>query len=315
MPVLLLLLALAPAYCAPAAAVRADPQRAYFCEDIDKPFFAETSPGVFRSQRPQSMPVQFRLPKPAGIKRVFVLGESVAALLDRGEIALHGKKWSMLDSLGLGGLAAPGAGGLEIINCGMGGYESVRIYRVLREILAYGPDLVVILSGNQEGSRGQDCPGMDFMLRRADLRLYERLYSLGNDPQQAWKKASLRFHSGMLKKMAEAAKKAGVPVVFCTLPANYADMPSRNLPQFTSPQFSEGYKLFYERRYQEAYDRFSAGLAVAPRDHFLHYYAGKALQKLGRDEEAAGQLLEALDYDSDMTRASPARNAAIRRAA
>ena len=70
--------------CGTAAAGSAD-QSGYYCEDIKKPFFAPDASGrEYTAQRPMAQPEKFSMPKPAGVKRVFVVGESVAAILGSG---------------------------------------------------------------------------------------------------------------------------------------------------------------------------------------------------------------------------------------
>lgn len=289
-------------------------QRSYFCEDIRKPFFAETAPGsgLYAAARPQAMPEKFRMPKPAGTRRVFVIGESVAAILDQGSYALEPAGLSgWFRSVLPGGAAAPP----EILNCGMGGYESYRISGVLKEVLGYSPDLVVLLSGNHEGSPEYLCPGLDFELRRRKLRLYERVFSLKHGPQRARKLASLRLHGEMLTAMAASARKAGVPLVLSTLPANFRDMPSRTPPAFENGLFAAGYLAYHRGRHAEAEKSLRAAARELPEDPHSRFYLARALEKLGRGREAAAYYAEAVSVDGDLTRADSERNALIRRAA
>lgn len=304
-------------FCRLAAANDAD-QSKYYCDDIKKDFFASPPGGIgkFTTQRPQANPGSFVMPKPAGVKRVFVIGESVAALLGSSkEISVNGNLvaeplWRKIMKSGIKGSPGPA---FEIINCGMGGYESYRIYAVLKEVLNYSPDLIVILSGNQEGGSTQFCPGLAFELLRRELRLLERYYSLKSGPQEARKKASLKRHAEMLAKMARTAKKAGVPVMFCTLPANSRDMPSRGPLFLGNDQFNSGYRLFYERKYAAALQKFTQALSSEPREHFANFYAAKTLEKLGRPGDAKPYFQRALSYSyNDYTRADNERNAAIK---
>ena len=294
-------------------------QSAYFCGEIKKPLFAEVKAGTgeFKAQRSLALPEKFIMPKPAGVKRVFIIGESVAEILESGSYALYGAAHR-------GGLAGqpPGDGlstgkansGLEIINCGMGGYESVRIYGILKEVLRYSPDLLVVLSGNNEGSP-EPCPGPGFELRRREARLLERYYSLKDEPREAKKKASFKLHGAMLGKMARAAGKAGVPVVFCTLPANVKDTAMRGPVELTDALFASGYKLFYEKKYGAALEKFRLGLEERPDGYFLNLYAAKTLEKLGRTAGAGAYFFKALSLEDNMTRSTVDRNALIRRVA
>jgi len=288
----------------------------YYCDEVKKPFFAEVpgEKGRFVPQRKDSLPDSFLMPKPAGTKRVFVIGESVAALLRPGK-ELPGKNNPGKNFLNK--LLSAGAGenaGIEIINCGMGGYESYRIYEVLKEILRYSPDLVVTLSGNNE-TKPESCPGLECDLRRRKFRLFERYFSLKNDPAEARKKALLKVHEGMLVKMAGAAKKAGVPLVFCTLPAALRDMPPGQPAPLEKKRFSEGYRLFYSGKYPEALTEFKLGLAAEPREPYFNFYTAKALDRLGRVKEAAAYYQDAVDFDPALSRSGRERNELIRRTA
>ena len=284
-----------------AGAAPAVSQNDYLCKEVLNPFFAEAAAGsgVFKAQRSTASPEKFSMPKPAGVKRVFILGESVATILGQ----LNSVRFSGNDGAGL-----------ETINCGMSGYDSYRIYGILKEVLNYSPDLLVVLSGNNEGTPVRQCQGFAFELRRRKLRLLERYYSLRYNSQQARKKASLKMHAGMLGEMARAAKKAGVPVIFCTLPGNIKDMPSRMPAPLENELFASGYRLFYDKKYGAAAEKFSLGLRALPYDHFLNFYLAKALGKLGKPAEAAAYFLKADEYE-EMSRAGAARNALVKRVA
>ena len=288
----------------------------YFCNEVKKPFFAEAAgeKGRFIPQRKEAQPDSFLMPKPAGTKRVFIVGESVAALLGSGN-NLSGKLTrgqKLLKKL-LGSAAGPGAT-IEIINCGMGGYESYRINGVLEEVLKYSPDLVVALSGNND-TMEETCPGLECELRRRKFRLYEKYFGISNTGREARKKAAMKLHESMLLKMAASAKKAGVPIVFCTLPAAVKDMPPRQPAPLESREFAQGYRLFYANRPAEALQKFKLGLAADPIEPFFNFYAAKALEKLGREKEAAVYFSNALNFDSGMSRSGWERNTVIRRAA
>ncbi|HNW43202.1 MAG TPA: tetratricopeptide repeat protein [Elusimicrobiales bacterium] len=300
-----LYLALPCAFCfsRPAAAGDGN-QNDYFCEDIKKPFFAPSPvwKGTFSAQRPAAIAAKFSMPKPAGVKRVFVTGESVAQLLGADEWGDRFRR----------GAAPDGAGGLEIINCGMGGYESFRTAAVLKEVLAYSPDLLLVLSGNNE-ERVEPCPGPGPELRRRTARLLERFYSLKRGPDAGRREANLVTHEQRLEQMAEAAKAAGVPVVFCTLPANITDMPPHEEMPVHDAAFTAGYQLFYDKDYAGALKQFRLGLAAAPGEPFLNYYLAKTLKMLGQDRGAKAAFLKAAAAGVHVAPAE--RNAAIRRAA
>jgi tetratricopeptide (TPR) repeat protein len=281
----------APAYDAGQAAV--------LCEDIKKPFFTlDCSNGAclaFPGRR-ESQAAVFRTPKPAGVRRIFILGESAATLL-------------------LGGPAygAP-LPGFEIINCGVGGYETYRIEGVFREVLKYQPDLIVMLSGNNEGGT-YPCPGLRFDLQRRYRRLLERYYSLRLPKEDAEIRATLKIQEDRLDAMAAEARKKKVPFMLCTLPANLSGLgPSGGLPEY-KPDFLAGMTALGKGDFSAAAEKFGALLKRDPRDLFARFFLGRALQASGDTAGAKEAYLRVIELDPRQDRTSRERNAMIRRVA
>jgi len=280
----------------------------YFCNDVNKPFFTASgaAPGGTRmvNSRPSSMPSSFILPKPAGTFRVFVVGESAAGLLGSGNDApLKGFLEKML----------PGRTA-EVINCGMGAYESRRIYGVLEEVLAYEPDLVVIMSGNNENGK-EFCPDFRSELARRSRNLRSRLARLSMSEEDAAALAGLALHEKRLRSMARLARKKGVPAVFCTLPANLSDYPPAGEPPLEQRDFAKAMAAFEKNDFPLALERLKANLAAHPREPFSLFYSGRALETLGRLPEAYAAYYKAVKYDTAADRCSEERNAMIRRVA
>ncbi len=274
-----------------AAADQADD---YYCVDVRGPFYAPAL-GVMRPVRPLSASEPFTITKPAGTKRVFVAGESVAAILGGGEAVEK---------------AVPG---LEIINAGMNGYDSWRIAGVAGELPKYSPDMLVLLSGNNE-SGSEPCPGPRAELRRRRFKLAERYYSLAGGPLPPPVLASLGVHEGRLRGMVRAARKAGVPVVLATLPANLM-MPPAGRPPLDNPAFASALADLEAGAFRRAAGRFSSLAAGPSADPFSAYYAGLAFYQSGDKARAAAMLARAADLAPSQERAGPARNAMIARVA
>ncbi len=276
-------------------------QDAVLCADLEKPFFsvvcAKDGGCMAIPQRRQSSAVEFAVPKPAGVKRVFVIGESVAGLL------------STVDALNV---RIPG---LEVINCGMGGYETSRIQDVFREILKYEPDLIVLLSGNNEGGSFR-CPGFSSALRERWARLVERFYGLRNDAGMARIKATLKIQETRLDSMAALSRKKKVPLILCTLPANLAVPPSGALPLASGP-FAAGMVLFEKGEFEKAAVKFELALRENRYDLFSRFYLGKAMEALKRFGAARESYLGVLELaaGSSATRNYMIRKVAARRGA
>lgn len=299
---------LAAAGLLPAGALTPGELEQYYCRDIKEPFYspAGTTPAgaSLVNARKGSLPAAFQVPKPAGTLRIFVAGESVAALLGGGP-----------DSELTAALAAQYPGrAVEVINAGMGAYESRRISGVVEEILAYEPDLLVVLSGNNENGK-EFCPGFSAELARRSRNLRSKLGSLSLPEEDSEIKASLAIHEGRLRSMARLARKKNVPLVFCTLPANLrAYAPDGDLP-LEQPEFTGGLAALERKQYAGALEQFRAALTARPRGAFQLFYAGRALDGLGRPGEAGTYYKDAAKYDRAGDRCSGDRNEMIRRAA
>lgn len=265
--------------------------------------------------RPESKAKAFEDPKPERTKRVFVVGGSVAQPFSGDGGALFADLFSRL---------LPGYS-LELIGCGMTAYDSARDWLVLREVIDRSPDLIVVLSGNNEYNNAGDPPAPSVLIALRAMRQSRLFRSLQDRLAPRIPPASARgrelraarFEEN-LRRMARLARRRGVPLALCTLPANLHDSaPSVGsvvlpldmrgfFPAWAAYEFGD-YKLA-ERRFRL--------FANAVRDEpFSHYYRAKALERLGRLEEAAFEYRKAADANDPGERTSPARNAIIRRVA
>ncbi len=275
-------------------------QTPVLCDDVKKPFFyvscGDNGLCIAERARRESQAASFWLTKRDGVKRVFVVGESVASLLRAPEDA---------------GLKN---GKLEVINCGMGGYDSYRIKDVFRQILKYKPDLIVVLSGNNEGN-AYNCRGLAFSIQNRIKRLLERYYSLSSDPLHARIQASIKLQEIRLEAMAGYARAKRIPLIFCALPANLSGMPPPGALPLQDPVFASGLAAFEKGRFKEAEKLFSESMARDPVGLFPIFYRAKALQALGRFPEARRAYLDVIELDKNQDRTSVNRNAMIRGAA
>lgn len=269
--------------------------------DARSPFFRRVALGGGRARwvpaRPGSEARAFEDPKPAGTRRVFVIGGSVARPFARRGGELFAKLFAG---------AVPGEK-LELVSCGMTAYDSGRDELVLQDAVRREPDLIVVLSGNNEYGH--------------DLLPYPRLALLGlakaapvRDPRER----AARFEAN-LRKMVRTAKGAGVPIVLCTLPANLRDSaPSRGGPvslPLEDRGFFDAWKAWERGDGARAEKLFADYSRSHPGEPFSRFYRAKALERLGRRSEAAAAYRAAADLTEPGERTPPARNALIRRVA
>ncbi|MFH0802837.1 MAG: hypothetical protein V2A78_10700 [bacterium] len=154
----------------------------------------------------------FPLKKPPGTRRIFILGESTACYFgdSKNELITVLKK------------RIPGPK-FEVINCGMPGYDIIRTFRVLKEVMNYSPDLVLLFMGNNV------LVDPDFVMNNPIRRfLYEKTWCyrlldrnfLKNHCVHYPQGYSFGMHEKMLKEMVQLSKAKKVPLALYTLPCN-----------------------------------------------------------------------------------------------
>lgn len=200
----LLLLAL------PGNASPLDKSLEYFYGAPQRPFFVrdEKDHSLMRPARVGASAEPFALPKPKGRRRIFVVGGSIAAIHQNHPAALPRRLSAALPSEYI-----------EVINCGMGGYDSEREERVLREVLGYEPDLIILMTGHNERD---DAP----LLPLWRLRLGALAARLGmprppSPPVDDARRARLMAaFSRRVDAMLSAAQASGVPTLVVLPPLN-----------------------------------------------------------------------------------------------
>ncbi len=232
--------------------------------------------------------------KPEGARRVFIVGESGEGSQERGEKSALSAVLENIFS----------DGPLELINCSARNYGEPGIPDVFEKVLAYEPDAVVVLGAT-------DAPGPGPRVRMRITPVPPAVMA----PEDEEAEAVLSEHEGDLRVIARQARAKGVPVVFCTLPANMRDYaPSGELP-VQQAWLLKGMALLEEKNFAGALKSFELNLRDHPREPFSLFYAGRALDGLGRAKDAAAHYSGAIKYDTTSDRYPAERNDMIRRAA
>ncbi|MBU2529573.1 MAG: hypothetical protein KKD35_00925, partial [Elusimicrobia bacterium] len=276
----------------------------YFCKDIKKPFFKVSSKNesgeIIIPGRSQGRDFEFLMPKPLGKKRIFIVGGSVAGLM-------YWPDNSFVNEF----VANP-----EIINCGMGAYDSGRILDVFAEVMDYQPDIVIVLSGNNEVGL-ETCHGITPEMKRRFQVIKINSKRLFSDykMKEAEHFVSIKVHEERLRKMAKIAKKKNIPVVFCTLPANMSDFPPFGSLPFEIKDFAKAFFLMETGDFKGAEKIFKTILTERPREPFVHFYLAKALERLKKINEAKRHYQLAIEWDNRADRISQERNEMIRKVA
>lgn len=231
---------------------------------------------------PESFPAE----KPAGTCRIFFLGGSTV----KGRP--YSKETAFSSWLRLGLEAADPSQQWETVNCGGISYASYRLVNILKECLAYKPDLFVICTGHNEFLEDRTYENLKRIpdLAAASqnwagrLRVYRLLKSaLTGDPEpvstkrfemaeevqalldyrgglevydrnDSWRAGVVKHFGHNLRAMIAMAKQAGVPMILIRPPSNL-----RNSPPFKSlhrHDLSFDDRLEWEKQIELAHDAY-----------------------------------------------------------
>jgi tetratricopeptide (TPR) repeat protein len=261
---------------------RLDAQRIYYdadfkimYTDIYKKFFKkESSEGNYLPCRLYSNAVKFPIFKNPATIRIFIIGGSVA--------------FSYSDTYFLEAIskAIPDRT-VEVINCGMGGYDSYRVFLVLKEILHYRPDLVIVFSGNNESNYNKSgfnlwAYNLAKFFRRSSIyssleqKILFILYKERMHPQRDVS-TRMRDYERYLRFIIKISKARRIPLILCTLPVNFRDCaPAEGTPPYYDKNFLLAKLDLEEERYDSAIKGFKNFLEQYPDDKFALYYLGRA---------------------------------------
>ncbi|MBI5209797.1 MAG: tetratricopeptide repeat protein [Elusimicrobia bacterium] len=267
------------------AAAEEDEDYWYF--DIYRPFFAEKAgpdgAPLMTAQRRRAHSRDFAKAKPAGTLRVFVIGGSVAAewTVTRVEGAPQGRGRAAATLEEIFSGLFPGRK-VEVINCGMGSYDSYRESLVLEEILGYDPDLVIRLNANNDTAPAAGPPRLKGLAALKLRRLIGRRTwsAAGGEGPAARRRADGGLQERTLRAMARSAGKRGVPFVLCTYPYRLGLPPAAPLP-LGDARFAAAWSSFGRGDYRAAAEGFRLYAASRPDDPLGPIFAGRALERLG----------------------------------
>ena len=189
---------------------------------IWRPLSGQFSP--FNPQGFRGLPVQ--MPKPAGLTRIFALGDSNTFGWDVDE----GVNWPAQ----LHGLLGAGGKPVEVINAGVWGYTSYQGLARFKELLQFSPDIVLVSFGGNDAHqvrvtdadyvRGHD--RIDRMTRSTRNLRVAQLAVAGWDlvgvaaaqSKSLVARVSLDDYRANLKEMIALGKARGITVVLLTRP-------------------------------------------------------------------------------------------------
>ncbi len=272
------------------------------------------------------------MPKPRDCFRVFVVGGSVGLPYAAARRGHAPKANPALDSLKrLLSQTLAGARRIEVIGCAMAGYDSPRERLVVQEIAHYQPDLVILMTGNNENDRRAP-HGPNPLLRRLFgvlgrsrllLEIRESLApwlfaSLTRRPSSLSRGRILKRFENNVRAMARACRDAKVPLLVCALPANLRDWPpQQTMPRrwLDDPVFMSGWIMAQTGRTRAAVGKLAAASRSSRQDPVPRFYLARSLEDDRDVARAKREYERALDESFPSWAATPAINSRLRRIA
>ncbi len=237
----------------------------------------------------------------------------------------------------------------HLVNASLPGASLNTISTVVKEMLDYQPDVIIIYSGNNEhyGMRKKASGEKNRNRAPVLLRIFWKLRSfqvlhyliVGKQPAFDWEFAiadsekkktvlsgdSLPYLLGnaktALQTIHQMASGANVPLLFCTVPVNEKDWPpyqSRHLkplPQSEQEIWAQNLRkaadLIQHQRPEEARRICENLLQQDQRYAMVHFLLGKTFEQTGQYMKARKAFLTALDEDTMRLRAGNALNRTI----
>ena len=305
-------------------------------------FFANRSRPGYNEQ------YNFLMPKPKGVFRIFLVGESAA----KG----YPEPRNLASSTFLEKMLADAWPDrkVEVINLGTTAVASFPVLGMLTEALDFEPDLVIIHTGHNEffGAYGVSSISRGGTSRfRLKTTRFVRSLALVQFASRHWaseealkgknlmeimaaqtytapdsplRKAAARNLGGNVGEMLARCHARGVPAIVCTLPSNERDLvpvgaervdqlSAENQSRFSSLVEQGAAQLL--KHPQAAETSLAQALTLAPKHARAHFLRGQSLYALGRTNEARMEFVAARDLDSMPWRATSAQEKALSNAA
>jgi hypothetical protein len=255
--------------------------------DGTAPFFAPSSRRGFVRIAWTNAGDEFSREKPRGTFRLFIVGCSLAQILDQ-EVSFKGYLKRALPSLDI-----------QIIDCGLGGLDAQRAANIVEEAVRYDADAVIYAGGHHHEAPLTPVRAKLWRLWAGRLLLDTRWRELGRSllpPPDAASATSPEVREELfaqgLRKMGRVCREKGATLLVCLPPINYrgtlagrVEWPYRHRP------FIRARLMYIRRDYRGALEAFAAAARdpkadAGVRTLALHYEA-RCAERLGQTREAA----------------------------
>jgi tetratricopeptide (TPR) repeat protein len=279
-------------------------------------------------------PRRFDLPRPKGLYRIAVVGEStVLGFPYPPELAFPRQLEVLLNQQN----ESPT---FEVLNAGIVGINSFSLADVVQQAVALEPDLLIVHAGHNEfyGPGGvastavepQSLYPLALMIRRPRMfQLFANAFrkeAASNENLLESLPASVTIASGSeefqkaeyyyrknLRRMAVTAQSAGIPILLTTVASNLSGhspvslLAPEDLDAEAASQWSESFHQGQERsaheEWSEALELYEKARAISEDSSLLFYRTGQCLEALERYPEARAAFEKARDIDGCRFRA------------
>lgn len=285
--------------------------------------------------------IHFVTPKPPGTVRIAILGGSAAQGFPQ-PLPLTNGAFLQAFLQQIWGNSRK----VQVLNFGATAVASFPVMRFLDEVIEQDPDLVIVMSGNNEfyGAYGmaslappvRSPAGMRALrwlgslaitqgLNRLLATLHSGESSTGKSlmeimgvkrevgPSSGARRAAARSLQANLTSMVRRCNQAKVPIIVCTVPTNERDMAPIGAAEASSEELAALGKAggFIEIDPAKAEGMVREMLKKDDQLALAHYTLASALTRLGQDQEAHEQYVQARDLDPMPWRANSAARGAI----
>ncbi len=306
---------------------------------VEAQYTGETWMALNPRLRPYFNQAAFPKEKAPGARRIFVLGESSTLGFPFGDQG----SYAYFLKLGLNQLD-PGRT-YQVINLGAFGFASYRILRVFKEVLHYQPDLIIVMTGQNEflekREYGASKTALFLQQKFSRFKIYCLLKTivLKINPVQKrrllsadvkWEKMSadpktraqaLEHFRYNLEQMVRLASEQKVPLLFLTAPSNLKDFPpyhSLHRQDLAGPDrekwqgdFDRAQNLVSENQCREAIPVLENLVKLDGEYAENWYLLGRCDFEQGDYEGARAAFTSALEKDAWQVRALPEFNEAV----
>jgi len=259
---------------------------------------------VYRTQRSGVFETTFSAVKPRNTKRVFILGESVAADFgSRSSLLLKSELQKYFPSCNF-----------EVVPCMTVGYDSYRVYLILKEIVNYQPDLILLFVGNNSGSHLRSGLSLTLYAKTWIYRLLDRNFIARSTVQRGENEINSAFLND-LEQMSKLSRQKKIPLAIFTLPVNFKDLPPSGPGWFFNRNRFMARIAFEKGHWDQAISLLKNQLTGEDKhgNSQIYHAIGQCLERKLKYSQAREYYLKALALEGELSwRCSARKNSIIR---